>query len=202
MNHLKILVLAALVVSAAAIAGVSPAMAESTAFCASDPGTGPEEVCPEGKLLSHVHGTTVEELPAVILTTVYNIQCSALYLADTVEELASPLVLEGKFSYSNCSNECSVKEENGPSKIKALKLGHDKADAELEMLLTIACTGINCRYVAEWMKGLFKGALLPFTGKEGGFSEAKWNKEGGLLCPSNASLDLLILSLELFHVTK
>src|SRR5690349_2289170 len=173
---------------AMAFVGAPAAMAESTAFCKVDPGEGPEEVCPAGKLITHLHAETVAEFPAVVLTTVGNVVCSVLYLADTTAELASPLVLEGTFTYSSCTSGCSITEENGPSEITLLKLGHEKADAKLEILMHVKCsTGINCNYLGNGMKGVFKGALLPFINGEDEFGSSELTKEaGGFLCPKQA----------------
>lgn len=187
---------------AMALAGTSSAMAESTALCAVDPGAGPEEVCPEEELIEHVHASTTAEIPSVILTSIGNVVCSVLYLADTVELLSSPLVLEGTFTYAGCTAGCSVTEENGPSEIKLLKLGHEKADAKLEFLIHVKCNGfINCNYRGEEMKGFFKGLLLPFIEEED-FGNTELKKENGFLCPNQAFLDLLVFSLEAFHITK
>jgi hypothetical protein len=201
LKMLGLVALAALM--AMAFAGASSAMAESTAFCAVDPGEGPEEVCPEGELITHLHAATVAEAPAVVLTSVGNVVCGVLYLADTTQELASPLVLEGTFTYSNCTSGCSITEENGPSEIQLLKLGHEKADAKLEILMHVKCnSGINCNYIASGMKGVFKGALLPFINGEDDFGSAELKKESGVLCPTQAFLDLLVFSLETFYITK
>ena len=203
MKPVKMLGLAALAaLMTFAVIGVSSAMAEPTAFCAEDPGTGPEEVCPGGEIITHLHAATAEVLPAVVLTSILNVACSVLYLADTTEELASPLILEGTFTYTNCTNKCTVTEENGPSEISLLKNGHDKANAVLESLMHVSCSAINCNYTTNGMKGLFKGSLLPFTGGEDEFGDAKLTKESGLFCPSLAELDLLVFSLETFTITR
>lgn len=187
---------------AMAFTGASPAMAESTSFCSVDPGTGAKEVCPAGKLITHLHAVTAEILPAVVLTSLFDVECNVLYLADTTAELASPLILEGTFTYSNCTEGCVVTEENGPSEITLLKLGHDKADANLENLMHVKCSGLDCYYKGGGMKGVFKGALLPFIGEEDEFGEAKLVKEKGLFCPTEAFLDLLIFSLSTFYITN
>jgi hypothetical protein len=196
--------LAALMATALmACAGVSSAMAESTSFCSVDPGEGPEEVCPAGDLITHLHAATATGLKAVVLTSSINVECSVLYLADTVGELGSPLVLEGNFTYSNCTSGCTVSEENGPSEIALLKLGHEKADAELEFLMHVTCSGfINCRYIGGNMHGLFKGALLPFINGEDDFGDGTLTKESGTLCPVTAKLDLLVFSLANFYIAR
>jgi hypothetical protein len=190
---------------AMALAGPSSAMGESTSFCNVDPGEGPEEVCPAGHLITHLHAATAAELPAAVLTSFITVACSVLYLADTTATLANPLVLEGTFTYTNCSNGCSITEENGPSQIKVLKLGHEKADANLEFLIHVKCAAsIDCSFIGAGMKGLFKGALLPFAEGEDEFGEAKLTKEaGGFLCPKTAPLlDLLVFSLSTFYITN
>jgi hypothetical protein len=203
---LGLIVLTALM--AMALTGASPAMAESTAFCAVDPGTGPEEVCPAGKLITQVHAVTAEGLNAAVLTNVVDVECEVLYSGETTQELASPLILKGTFTYENCEasggGECAITETGKePSEISLLKSGHDKATAILEALFLVSCgIFIHCTYKTAGMKGLFKGALLPFKGEEEAFGDAKLTKESGFLCPEEAELDLLVFSLNTFYITK
>jgi hypothetical protein len=189
-----------------AFVGAGSAMAESTAFCAVDPGTGPEEVCPKGNLITKLHAATAEVLPAAVLTTLVDVVCDVLYSGKTTSELASPLILNGTFVYENCESsaggECTVTETSAESKITLLKTGHDKAEAKLESEFLVSCNTIHCRYSTGGMKGLFKGALLPFKGEEEEFGDATLKKVSGFLCPTAAELDLLVFSLETFTITK
>ena len=54
------------------------------------------------------------------------------------------------------------------------------------------------------MKGVFKGALLPFFDEEDEFGDGKLTREpgSGFLCPKEAKLDLLIFSLSTFYITR
>jgi hypothetical protein len=102
---------------AMAFAGAGSAMAESTALCEVDPGTGPHEVCPVGQLATHEHSTG----KITVLNSVLNVTCSFLFLGDPLSELAAPLVVHGNFSYSGCTGKCTVTEENAPAELRHLK---------------------------------------------------------------------------------
>jgi hypothetical protein len=193
-----LVVLAALV--ATVVAGGGSAMAESTALCNIDPGTGAKEICPAGKLVTHLHAQTAIGNKAIILTNVGNVECDLLYLGE-VGPLASPQVIEGNFTYGNCTNGCEVTEESEVSTFKLLKKSHETADLFLTGKMRVEC-GIllECVFASENMKGLAKGALLPFTGAEEAFEQDELKKVEGFFCPEKAKLDFLILSLSSIYI--
>lgn len=198
MKLFKLFGLAALMALMAMAVFDAPAtMAESTALCLQDPGEGAKEECPEGERVSHVHEETLGGAKAKILSSSLNVECDVLFLGDASEELASPLVLSGGFSYSNCNSNCTLTEETGPAALKVLKEGHELASVTYELLVHVVCNGfINCRYIGEGLKGHSLGPLLSeFETGDVRIMEQAIKKESGTLCPSTAKLDLVTMPL-------
>lgn len=187
---------------AIAVVGATSAMAESTALCTVDPGEGAQEACPAEHLFSHLHAATEAGNKAVFLSSVLNVECDLLYLGNvtSANNLGSPLVISGNFAYSNCTTGCEVAETSTHSQLKLLKLGHETADLSLEWNAKVHCdTFINCTYSGTGLKGIAKGALLPF--KEEEFEKQKMSGSG-FFCPSETVLDFLIISLEPVYITN
>ncbi len=180
-----------------AFVGASSAVAGSTALCKKD-----EAPCAAANRTTHWHLATSAELPSLILTSdEITIECAVLFLSTNVGGLGSPQVIKGNFTYSNCNNGCSVTEENGPSELKLLRTGAEKAAATLGWLSHLECGFYDCYYVGEGLKGTFKGALSPFFEEED-WGEAELNPEaGGFFCPAAAELDLWVFSLETFYIS-
>src|SRR6185295_19442845 len=169
---------------AMAFLGASPSMAD-TALCTAD-----ESPCTGSHIATHLHETSVGKTK--LLTSPVNIECNVLFLGDTVEGTKAPLVIKGNFTYSSCGAFCTVVEENGPSELKASKVGHETASVTGEVLVHVKCGGfINCNYAFEGLEGTAKGPLL--SAKETGditFPEQEVTIEGGTLCPEEeAALD-------------
>ena len=153
MKPIKMFGLAALAaLMAMAFVGASSAMAEETALCSVD-----EAACEEANTVTHVHETSVGK--ATLLSS-SNVECNVLFLGDTVEELSSPLVIAGTFTYTSCGS-CTVTEENGPAEIKVLKTSHETAQVTGEGLVHVKCFGfIDCYYLGVGLEGTAKGPLL------------------------------------------
>ena len=202
MKPIKMLGLAVLVaLMAMAFTGASSAMAETTSLCAEDPGEGPEEECPEGQSITHVHEATLEGKKAVLKTSLVTVECDVLFLGDALSELGEPLAIHGKFTYTNCGG-CTVIEENGPSEIKVLKAGHETASVTGEGLVHVTCSGLNCRYTGVGLKGTAKGPLLSIeTNGEVSLVEKEVKKESGIFCPSTSKLTITTTPLEATYVT-
>jgi len=186
---IKILGLALTGLLAMAFAYASSAMAESTALCAAD-----EETCAEENIVTHVHEATLEKAPAVLLSSVLNVECDALFLGDALSSLANPLVIHGEFTYTNCNSGCTATEENGPAEIKVLREGSELAKVTGEGLVHLVCAGfINCRYNGVGLKG---HGLGPLTSSEANgsvnLSGQTTNKESGTFCPSTGQLDITV----------
>ncbi len=189
---------------AMAFVGARTAVAETTSLCDTDPGTGSQEACPEGDLVEHVHEETLSGAQATLLSNVLTVKCDVLFLGDVLGEgLANPLVIHGTFTYSNCNNNCTATEENGPAEIKVSKLGHETADVTGEGLIHVVCGAlINCRYTGASLVGMAKGPLLAAeTNGEVSLKEKAVNKESGSLCPKTAELDIVTTPLEATYVT-
>jgi hypothetical protein len=207
-----------------ALASPSSSQAESTVLCSFPPGVLDieflslfdfhvielPEACDKIDAVEHVHETTLEEHPALLLSSALEVKCDVLFLGDTLVVLASPLIIHGTFTYSNCNNNCTATEENGPAEIKVLREGTELAKVTGEGLVHLVCGAfINCRYNSVGLKGHGLGALT--AEKEGGSPE--WNgsvtlsaqevaKESGSLCPSKAKLDITTTPLEAIYIGR
>jgi hypothetical protein len=181
--------LAALMAMAFIIA--SSAMAEETALCAAD-----EEPCSKGNLVTHVHESTLVGSPAILLNGVGNVACDVLFLSSSVGSPGAPQVIKGNFTYSNClrngTESCAVTEQNGPSEVKVFKEGHEAANVTGEGEVKVKCgTFIICTYGAEGLLGMAKGPLLSSeTNGSVSIFEQATRPVSGILCPSNARLDI------------
>jgi len=130
----------------------SSAMAESTALCKAE-----ENPCSAGNTITHVHETSVGK---AILLLSPKIECNVLFLGDALEGTSNPLIIHGTFTYTSCTNFCSVKEENGPAAIKVLKTGTELGAVTGEWLMHLTCPfGINCYYNGEGLEGHALGPL-------------------------------------------
>jgi len=187
MKPIKILGLAALAaMMGMAFIGAGSAMAESTALCAEDAGE-----CPEGQLITHVHEATLAGKKAVLKTSFLTVECDVLFLGVALTEPGGPPLVLGKFTYSNCTNECIVREENWPAEIKVTKTGHETGIVTGEGLVHVNCSGLNCRYNGLGLSGTAKGSLLSAeTNGEVKLTEQSTNKESGFLCPSTSKLTI------------
>ena len=164
---------------ALALVGTSSARAESTLLCSTDPSS----AC---TAKTHLHETTSSK--AKLLTSAGTIECSVLFLGDA-GSLGSPLLVEGKFTYSSCSSFCTVTEEGGASFLKFLKTAHEKASVTVESEIHVKCAFINCTY-SETLEGTAKGPLLSSaeTG-EVSFSNQELTEVEGSLCLEEVLLD-------------
>jgi len=194
MKPIKMFGLAALAaLMALAFVGVSSALAETTALC----GEPFEAECAEP--LEHVHEETLSGAKAKLLSSVFNIECDVLFLGDTLNGgVGSPLIIHGTFTYSNCNNNCTATEENGPAEIKVLREGAELAKVTGEGLVHTVCSGfINCRYNHVGLTWHSLGALTSSeTNGSTLLSEQTMNKESGSFCPSTAKLDITTTPLE------
>jgi hypothetical protein len=186
--------------TAMALVGVSSAMAEgSTALCSADPvGT---EVCPAGNLVAHVHEESVGK--AKLLSSSLNVECNVLFLGDASPTLGNPLVITGKFTYTNCTSGCTVTEQSASSTTKVLKLGHELADitGEGQVKLTCAFGFIKCVYNGAGLKGHGLGPLLTSGSANGEvrLEEQETHIVSGS-CPEKAFLDLLTAPLTATYI--
>jgi hypothetical protein len=171
---------------AMAFVGASSAMAESTALCTADPGTGASPVCPAGKGTTSVHETSVGK--AKLLASP-EVQCNVLFESTKVGAKGAPQVLEGHFTYTNCG--CTVKEKAGTTaKINILREGHETASVTGEAEIIVTCFGIECTYKGTGLKGTAKGPLLS-TEANGEVNLSEQEVTGkGAFCPSKGKLDI------------
>jgi hypothetical protein len=200
LKPIKTLDLAALAILVVmAFTGTSSATAGSTSLCEAD-----ESSCAAKNIVTHPHAVTFIE-KAQLLSSTINLECDALILGDALAELASPLVIHGSFTYSNCNSNCTVVEENGPAGIEVLKLASELASVVIKVLIHMTCSGfINCRYKSESVEGHGLGPLSAIEGSSLTifFSEQTMSKESGALCPSTAKLDLTLTQLEATYISS
>jgi hypothetical protein len=189
LETIGLVVLAALMTMA--FAGTTSALAESTALCDEDPL--PNAACPSGHLITHLHETG----KAKVLSST-SFECDVLYLGDALSSLANPLVIHGSFTYTNCTNNCTLAEENGPSEKKYLKEGHELAKITYTFLLHSNCAGIQCRFVGSNVIGHSLGPLLSAEGTESSGTEQVLSKESGLFCSSTCKLDFELEELDTY----
>ena len=182
--------------------------AEKTALCKID-----KSPCEEGtsNLITHVHETTSAESPVLFLSNSGNVKCNALFLSTSVEGLATPQIILGKFTYSSClrkklkgeEESCTVTEKNGPAEIKVLKEGHETAKVTAKGEVEVLCGSIlQCVYNAENLIATAKGPLLSKeTNGEVSLSEQETHKVSGTLCPAESELDLTTTPLEATYIS-
>ena len=204
MKPIKMLGLAALAaLMAMAFVGASSAMAESTALCNEDGGA--SEVCPEGHLVKNVHETSGGMIQ--LLSSVLNVSCGVLFSGEVTTEnlLGNPLEINGHFTYSLCTEGCTVEETSPSSHLKLLKEGHETGSVTGEGTVKVHCgTFINCTYKGTGLKGTAKGPLLS-SGEEPNGSvtlNEQITTGSGLFCPEKGKLDLLTGPLVATYITK
>ncbi len=194
MKPVKILGLVLAALMAMAVVGAGSAMANPTALCKED-----TDACPEEKVITHVHETTLAGKKAVLKTSILTIECDVLFLGDVTnagglseggEEKLDITGKEAKFVYTNCGS-CTLTEENGPALLEVLREGHETASVTIESLLHSECSGLNCRYNEVGIKLTAKGSLLSTeTNGSSVATEQSLNKESGLFCPSTTKLTI------------
>lgn len=179
---------ALLSLAATALVGTSSATAETTALCSQS-----EYPCGSTHLVTHVHEATISGAKAKLLTSSLTVECDVLFLGDTTTALASPLVIAGKFTYSNCNSSCTVGEGLAGARIEVLKEGHETAAVTGEREMEVSCPFFKCVYNGEGLAGTAKGWWLSsgaYANGEVAISEQTMNRVNGVLCPSESRLDI------------
>ena len=176
---------------AMAFLGASSAMAESTSLCSNDS----KSSCTE---ITHVHETSVGK--GKLKSSLPTIECTVLFLGDTVEGSSTPLVIEGNFTYTSCNNFCSVKEESPNATIEVLKTASELAAVTGEGLVHVSCPFINCNYVGEGLEGHGLGALTSSSANGNVvITEQNIEAESGS-CPEEAFLTLTTTPLSATYI--
>lgn len=162
---------------------------EGTALCSQD-----ESPCAAGHLVNSVHEVSVGK--AKLLTSLGTTECNVLFSGSIATTLASPLIVSGKFTYSNCTlggSSCTATEENGSSEIKVSREGHETAGITGEGLVHLVCgSSIDCSYNGIGLSGTAKGPLLGEQENGEVFLLGAVQKEtGGFLCPKTSALDIV-----------
>jgi hypothetical protein len=194
LKFVKTPALAGLAIAAIALIGAASATAESTQLCENDAKTPAE--CKEPMSLHYV-----SKEKAVIKTSVLTTECDVLYAAEPLLGLVTngPVILhvtaEG-LVVSNCTNSCTIKTLKG-GLTEELKEGEELASVKSTGFeLEVSCSGlINCVYGSEGLIGHVLGPLV--TGDNGHvtYNEALVKKVKGFLCPNEARMTMLLISL-------
>jgi hypothetical protein len=199
MKSFKTFGLAALVaLMAMAFADASSALGETTALCLAD-----EVPCSVANTVVHTHESSAGK--ATLLTSSLNTECDALLLAEALTALGAPAIFDGSYTYSNCTKNCTLTEENGPSILKILKTGTEKAELTYnQWLVHLVCSPfIDCRYDQEGLKGTVSGALISTQPNgETAFLDVTLHKESGVLCPKTAKLDIVTTPIGAVYVSR
>jgi hypothetical protein len=197
MRLIKLVPIAAIItVAALALFGASSAMASDTALCTTDSAG---STCPPGQLTSHVHLTVIIRI--ILLNSIQNVQCGALFLGDVQNPtlLGSPLEIAGNLTYTNCTTGCEAKQISAETTVKVLQTAPELSEVKGEGEVLVNCSLIlHCVYNGNGLTGHGLGGLTTNAAEKGHttFSGAALEKVSGLLCPSSASLDALFESLE------
>jgi hypothetical protein len=171
---------------AMAFAGASSAMAGSTQLCTSDPANG---TCTTA--VTHVHETTLAGEQAILKNSILTVECDVLFLSTKVGALGAPQVIEGEFTYTNCTSGCTVTEESPPATTKILRTASEEGTVTGEGEVHVNCIGLNCYYNGEGLKGAAKGPLVSKeTNGEVFLNEQVTKKTKGLFCPKEGKLTI------------
>jgi hypothetical protein len=189
--------LAALTTMALALVGAPPAMAEgSTALCKVD-----ESPCAAGNLVGSLHGESVGK--AKLLNKSLTVECNVLFSGTA--KLGNPATVTGNFTYSNCNNDCKVKEKSTFSTMTFLRLAHELADitGAGEVKLTCIFGFLDCVYNGTGLQGHGLGPLLSLGSANGEVRlEEQLTHIMSGQCPSEAYLDLLVAPLETTYISS
>jgi len=186
------------------------------------------ELNERNNFVSHVHETTPAGHKAILKTSLLTIECEVLFLGDVstsgrlaaagvklaitgLHDVGPPLI--GAFVYSNCNNNCTAIEENGPPTIEVLKTGHETAEVTGEGLVHVKCgSSIDCSYNGVGLKGTAKGPLLAKKNEKGEVenpngevslvAQSTAKETGGFLCPKTSELTITTTPLEAVYITE
>jgi hypothetical protein len=184
--------IAVMAVFAMGLLGPSFAMGEDTSLCEAD-----ESPC--ASPVSHVHYVAEN----IFILGPYTYHCDALFLA-SVGELGSPQVLEGHFTYSNCSGGCTRTEISAGGTLFFLRTGTESAEVTGERFEILSkCSSFHCVYSFEGLIGDAKGPLLS-TASNGEFTyvELSLAKVSGFFCPSVTKLDAEFVPLSKTYISS
>src|SRR5262249_15210126 len=138
--------------------------------------------------VGHLHETSVGK--AILLATP-KVECNVLFLGEVTAGEAEQVVVEGNFTYSNCTSGCSVTEQSASSSVEVEREGHETASVPSEGESLVNSPGNTCYYNGKGLAGTATGPLL--SGQANGdvsFQEQTVNKVKGTFCPSTAKLDI------------
>lgn len=184
-----------------ALLGAPSAFAESTALCDVDPGTGPAEACPAGHLINTIHETNLSGSKEKMTLGSFVVECDVLFQGQPSAELSNPQFVQGTYTYSNCSNGCTVTQLNKPV-FRVLKEGHEKGSIFVGIEVRIVCGLMTCEYFGG-VDGKRWGPLLALEANgEVSFIKKELSLINAGLCAASAFLELRTTPLVKTYVTK
>ena len=174
-----------------------------------------ESLCAAGNVVNHVHETTLSGHPAVLLSSVGNILCYALFLGDTLG-LAQPLVIHGHFTYGltgdpcvrhkifGGTESCTVTEVSTDYLLSIARTTHESAEVTYQGEVNVHCGSImNCTYNGEGLKATATGPLLSsFENGDVKLTEQTTHSTGGAFCPETGKLDIETMPLEKVYISE
>jgi hypothetical protein len=132
------------------------------------------------------------------LTSLLNFKCEGL-VSGSVGAAGKPQEVKAEYKFSNCGSSCVVTEVSGGSKLFFLHEGTESSELALTttegLELFVKCgTTIKCTFGPTKLSGDGLGALK--TGDNGHitFSKSSLGEHEGVTCPSEASLDALLVA--------
>jgi hypothetical protein len=163
-------------------------------------------VCPEAKIVKHVHEV---DSAALLLNSILNVTCTGLFLGDVEGTGLAHLTISivGNFSYSGCKGSngsaCEAVELNGPATIAVMKIGAEKTEITGEGEVLVKCGSfLHCVYNGTNLKGTGEGPLLAGGNGVAKTHEATTNKVSGFLCPATSKLDSLYVPLTPTYISS
>jgi len=195
MKPVKMLGLVALT-ALMAMAVASSAMAGNTQLCKSD-------TSPCGSAVTHVHEATLAGAKMTLLNNVVKVECDALFLSTSVGGLGAPQMIEGRFTYTNCSNNCVVKEVGGPALVEVLKTGHETASDTMAVVISAKCGFLlDCEFAFTGAAGTARGPLLASetNGEVVISGQSPFIVHG--FCPGSSFLDITLTPLSATYISS
>ncbi len=190
-------------ISITALLGASSAAAESTSLCDVDLGPGPATVCPPNHFVQVIHEVNLSgSKEQMKIGPFFNIECDVLFQGQTVLPLDNPQHGVGTFTYTNCSNGCTVSQVGGAA-FSQLKEGHEKAKVEFGFTVRVACMAFICNYIGGVVTGTRWGPLLSLeVNGELSIEKQTLFAQNPDLCPPMGFLTLRTTPLTKLYVTR
>ena len=194
--------LTALLVTAVALVGASTAMATSTALCVANESG--EDVCKDGNQLGPIHYESVSWIYILATNPTRTIACHSLFTGSSLGLFTSkPTIIDGNFSYSDCTPGCTVAEASGEAQLKLLKTTLTEGSMSGSLEVSVSCLfSVDCTYKLGTLVIGATSASLPTTTGQWLLSKGALATVGGMTCPMSTTLDMTMESLKDIYIKK